>query len=84
MGVMGGIVIFLWISNTDTALTGGGLSGTLVGMVYPDLPEQQAQIHSGRLRGSAGQLPVSGVTGMDWYLAGDESGIGMKMWNTPS
>lgn len=84
MGVMGWIVIFLWIAKTDTALTGRGLSGTLVGMICPYLPEQQAQIHVGRPRGSAGQLPVPGVTGIDWYLAGDETNTGMKMWNTSS
>lgn len=70
---MGVILIFLLISEADIALTGGGLNGTLVGMIYPSLPEQQTQIHFGRHRVSAGQLPVPGITGTDWHLAGDET-----------
>lgn len=73
MGVVGGILIFLWISKTDIALTGGGLNGTLVGIIHPYLPVQQTQIHFGRHRTSAGQLPFPGFTGTDWYLAGDET-----------
>lgn len=71
MGVMGRILIFLWISKTDIALTGGGLNDTLVGMIYPYLPEQETQIHFGRHRTSFGPLLVPGITGTDWYLAGD-------------
>lgn len=73
MGVVRGILLFLCISKADIALTGGGLYSTLVGMIYSYLPEQQTQIHFGRPRASAGQLPVPGITGTDWYLAGDET-----------
>lgn len=73
VGVMGLIAILLWLSKAGAAFAGWGCSGNLVGMAFLSLPTHQPQIHTGRQGGGTRQLPISGVTGIDWYLAADET-----------
>lgn len=70
---MGVIPILLWISEAGAALAGWGWSGNLVGMTLLSLPKHQSQIHFGRQEGGTRQLPIPGITGIDWYLAADET-----------